>query len=111
MSEEEARYKGTIEPMLFPLAQADPEMFLTELAQAVLPVGGWAVYGAEHVARSLLGSSIFQHSSYIALMDASLSFLRASGVPPARLNGYEWNSWVDSGGTIDTWFPASAPGE
>jgi len=114
MSEEEARYKGTIEPMLFSLAQADPEMFLTELAQAVLPVGGWAAYGAEHLARSLLDSSVFQHPSYIALMDASLNFLRTSGVPPTRLNTYEWMHWVASGGTSDTWFlqrPTSAPGE
>lgn len=113
-SEDEARAMGSIEPKLFPFASTDPEGFLVALAEAVLPVGGWAAYGAERIIWSLLGQSFSQRPLYKAIMSSSLEFLRTNGVPPMRLNDYEWNHWLDSGGTIDTWIsrrPIPSPEE
>ena len=104
-SEDDARDIGSLEPELYPFASADPDGFLVALAEAVLPVGGWAAYGAERIIRSLLGPSVSQHPSYNAIMSASLAFLRTNGVPPMRLNDYEWGYWSANGGTIDTWLP------
>jgi hypothetical protein len=93
---------------LQPFAEADPDGFLVALAEAVLPVGGWAVYGASCTLWECFGSKIdilHQHSSYNAIMNAALAFLRANGVPPMMVKGYEWDHWVNNGGTSDTWIP------
>lgn len=47
--------------------------------------------------------SFGQHPSYIAIMDASLEFLRTSGVPSVLLNGREEIYWKAMGKTMDTW--------
>lgn len=86
---------------------ADPTGFVVALAEAVLPVGSWALCGAGRTLSDRLSSSesVLQHPSYHAIMTASLEFLRASGVGSGSLTGYEWKHWLDSGGTIDTWLP------
>ena len=38
-------------------------------------------------------------------MTAPIEFLRANGVPPMMVKGYQWEYWIDSGGTADTWIP------
>lgn len=90
---------------LLPLASADPDGFLVALARAVLQVGGWAVVGASRTIFEVISSpdSFGQHPSYIALMDTSLEFLRASGVPSVLLNGREEIYWKAMGKTMDTW--------
>lgn len=90
---------------LLPFASADPDGFLVALARAVLPVGGWAVVGASRTIFEVISSpdSFGQHPSYIAIMDASLEFLRTSGVPSVLLNGREEIYWKASGKTMDTW--------
>lgn len=92
---------------LSPFASADPDGFLVALAGAVLPIGGWSVYGASRTIWEFLSSStsVHQHPSYNAIMKAAIDFLRSNGVPPMMVRGYEWNYWLDSGGTIDTWVP------
>ncbi len=92
---------------LYPLASANPDGFLVALAEAVLPVGGWAVYGASRTTWELLSSSASarQHPSYNAIMNAALEFLRTNGVSLAMLRGYEREHWLASGGTINTWEP------
>jgi hypothetical protein len=93
---------------LQPFAETDPAGFLVALAEAVLPVGGWAVYGASCTLWDCFGSKIDifrQHSSYNAIMNASIEFLRANGVPPMMVRGYEWQHWVNNDGTSDTWVP------
>lgn len=92
---------------LYSFASTDPDSFLVALAEAVLPVGGLAVYGASRTSWELLSPSasspVRQHPAYNAIMDAAIEFLRANGVPPIRVRGYEWDHWLDSGGTTDTW--------
>ena len=90
---------------LYPFASADPDGFLTALADAVLPVRGWAVYGASRLIWELLSSSPEgrQHPLYKAIMSAALEFLRTQGVSIGMLRGYEREHWLVSGGTMDTW--------
>lgn len=97
-------------------ANANPEGFLVALADTVVPIGGWAVYGASRTIWELFSSNedFLQHPAYSAIMDAAIGFLRASGVPPMNVRGYEWNHWLDQGGTIDTWIlrrPTPSPDE
>lgn len=98
---------GELAGQVFPVARADPESFLVALANAVVPVGGWAVYGASRLlwdALSLTGE-FDQNPSYNAIMDAGIEFLRANRVPIASVSGYEWQHWVARGGTRETWLP------
>jgi len=90
---------------VIPFAEADPNGFLIALAEAVLPVGGWAVYGASRTIWECFSSKevIRQHPSYKAIMSAALEFLRTSGVRLGDLRPYEREYWLASGGTIDTW--------
>lgn len=94
---------------LYPVASADPDGFMVALAEVVLPVGGWAIYGASRTIWELLSSSnsasIRQHSSYKAIMNAALEFLRTKGRSFMMLRPYEQDHWMASGGTRDTWMP------
>lgn len=90
---------------LQPFASTDPSGFMAALAKAMLPVGGWAVYGAAHTILDLISPPPEHDPSYNAIMNASLAFLHASGVPAMKLNGYEWQHWVTNGGTHDSWAP------
>lgn len=90
---------------LYPFASTDPDGFLTALADAVLLVRGWAVYGASRLIWELLSSSPEgrQHPLYKAIMSTALEFLRTQGVSLGMLRGYEREHWLASGGTMDTW--------
>ena len=87
---------------LLPTATADSASFLRELADAVTPVGGWAVYGGSHLVKELLGGDL-NDDSYHAMMSASLDFLRGLGVPAMRLNGYESRFWREHKGRTEPW--------
>lgn len=89
---------------LRPFATEDPEGFLVALAAAVLPVGGWAVYGASRTTFEFV-SSLEQHPTYKTILSAAVEFLRSNGVPPMRVRGYEWAHWIASGGDNTTWLP------
>lgn len=88
-------------------ATEDPEGFLAALAEAVLPIGDWAVFGAGRTIWDFLSpnrnSSILQHPAYNAIMNASLEFLRTIGGSQEHVTGYEWQHWVANGGTHETW--------
>lgn len=90
-----------------PFASANPEGFVNALAATVLPVGGWAVYGASRTLWELFSSqeSVRQHPASLAIMDAAIAFLRANRVSPRDVRGYEWEHWLARGGTRDTWLP------
>lgn len=85
-------------------AREDPPGFLAALAAAVLPVGGWAVFGAERTMWNLISSPNREDPSYNAIMDASLAFLRTIEGSKGCVTGYEWEHWVDSGGTHENWY-------
>ena len=92
-----------------PLARADPDAFVTSLAAAVLPVGGWAVYGAAHTGYNLLETG-FDHPEFDRLQSASLQFLRERGVPKSRVTGDEWQFWLSHQGKTEPWLVgAQAP--
>jgi hypothetical protein len=90
---------------LYSFASTDPDTFLTALADAVVPSGGWAAYGASHAVWDLVHPRLEDHAAYNAIVNTSLKFLRESGVPPMFLIGYEWKHWVALGGTNETWLP------
>lgn len=104
-SGEQGEEQGRMMIDLYSFASAEPERFIADLADAVLPVGGWAVYGASRTVWELVTSPDKQHPAYKAIMDGAIAFLRSNGLPPMRVRGYEWDYWLDSGGTRDTWLP------
>jgi hypothetical protein len=79
---------GTLENDMRQLAQADSDAFVSSIAAAVLPHGGWAVYGGAHMVMSVVGGAP-NHPAFDELMAASLEFLAASGVPTIHLTPYE----------------------
>ncbi len=96
---------------LMPLAQADQARFLRHLAAALLPAGGWAVYGGERLVKELFRGDL-DDPSYHAMMSAALAFLRSQGVPLMRLNGYEKSFWHSTQGQTEEWLlsrPAPDP--
>jgi hypothetical protein len=95
-------WSATQQPLLG-LARSDPARFMSVLAEAVLPHGGFAVYGAEHTMVNLLSDPDRQNPAYVALMDGAIEFLRSNGVPPNRVTGGEWQHWIGRGGTSSTW--------
>lgn len=97
-----------IEADLYPVAQTDPDAFVTALATATLPVGGWAVFGAARLIRELLGHE-FSHPASDEIREAGLQWLRDNGVP-ARLfvAPVDWKFWLDHGGKTEPWLPRRA---
>jgi hypothetical protein len=96
------------EDIIAPLAlnaKDHPAEFLRQLAAAVLPVGGWAVYGGAHLVTELFSAEYRDHS-YEAMMAAALDFLRSLGVPALATNGYEWSFWQRTKGRTEPWLPA-----
>lgn len=94
---------------LLAFARADPDGFTAVLARAVLPVGGWAATGAERTVWNLLPPESRRGPAYEALLDATVEFLRQSGLPPARTISSHWEHWVSRGGTVETWLPIIEP--
>ena len=105
--EDEAQAMGQLTGKLYSIGTNNPQGFLAALADAVLPVGGWAVYGASHMLWEIFSSSvsaeILQNTAYIAINTASIDFLRTSGVTTMWVTGYEWDHWYAMGGTAETW--------
>jgi hypothetical protein len=77
---------------LYPLASVDPDRFISELAAAVLPVGGWAVYGGERCVRDLLNTQT-RHPGFVAMIDAAITFLQGQGYGMMHVAPYEYDVW------------------
>ncbi len=92
-----------LDPM-YQLYQADQDTFLMTLAAVAEQHGGWVSYGAERLMIDVADVDM-EHPAYNRVMNASLGFLRACGVPPMKVTGTEWQSWLASGGTSETWVP------
>lgn len=88
-------------PFLAP-AQADSDAFITDLAAAVLPEGGWAAYGAHRTIASLLSPET-RHPDYDRIRSVALRFLRSNGVSIDHLNDYEQSFWRENDGRLDPW--------
>jgi hypothetical protein len=93
---------------LLPHARQRPAEFLRQLADAVVPAGGWAVYGGQRWVTELLPDDLDDLSQH-RMLDAALDFLRGLGVPPARLSVAECalDEHARAGGAVATG-PAAA---
>ncbi|MFE6486446.1 hypothetical protein ACFVGN_26425 [Streptomyces sp. NPDC057757] len=73
-------------------AGSDPEGFADELAEAVGPAGGFALFGAARTIWSLVGSD-FRSPSYDGVRMAALEYFRSNGVPSSRLSSDDLRFW------------------
>jgi len=87
---------------LLEFAQSDAERFVTELVRAVLPVGGFAFFGAARTIWNLLGPD-FRHPGYDTVRMAALQFFRANGVPNSRLSANDWQFWLRNRAQDEPW--------
>ncbi|MEU7099743.1 hypothetical protein AB0A66_15655 [Streptomyces longwoodensis] len=86
---------GELQAPFLPFAQSDPDGFARALAVAVLPAGGFALFGAARTVWNLVGSD-FDSPAYHAVRMAALEFFRANGVPSNRLSADDWRFWQEN---------------
>ncbi|MGH3158188.1 MAG: hypothetical protein ACRDNF_16650 [Streptosporangiaceae bacterium] len=107
--EERWRWSSSFHEFVLPMVErykADPDGFLTALADLAEEHGGWVAYGAERIMMEVSDNGNPKHPAYKRIMEASLRFLRSSGVPPMCATTYEWTYWeVSLGGDKETWVP------
>ncbi|ONI48738.1 MULTISPECIES: hypothetical protein [unclassified Streptomyces] len=102
---------GELQEPFLPFAESDPGGFARELANAVLPAGGFALFGAARTMWNLIGSD-FDDPAYRSVRTAALEFFRANGVPAGRLPTDDWLFWRKN--HSEPWLagsPPPAPGE
>lgn len=86
------RVNMLIYQQLYPTAQANPDRFVTDLAKAVLPAGGWAVYGGQRCVRDLISSQA-RYPDYVTMVDAAMQFLRNQGYGLMHVAPIEEQLW------------------
>lgn len=72
-----------------------------QLGAAVLPAGGWAVYGASRCLREL-GTQDEDGRAYGEIWDAGLEFLHGTGASWEQLSFYDQQRWIRRHGP-DSW--------
>jgi hypothetical protein len=88
-------------------ARAAPDAYAHEVLALAPPPSSWATYGA---GRSTWGMLNLPRTPAVAsLLDTSIGFLSAHGLPPKNVTGVEWSRWIESGGTNDSWLPIRTP--
>jgi hypothetical protein len=102
-----AVFQATQEPLLNAVRD-NPQEFITALADACVPVGGWAAYGADRTVVNLIDSTP-GGEDWFRILDASIRFLRSNFVPPMRVPPYAWERFLDQGGTGNTWLELRTP--
>jgi hypothetical protein len=78
---------------LYPIASADGDAFIAGLAAAVLPVGGWAVFGGQRAVRDLTGDRRPNHPGYVSMLDAAIRFVISQGYGPHQMAITEREEW------------------
>lgn len=91
-----------IEVALYMLAQPDHDAFISAVAAVALPAGGWAVYGGTRAVWNSVGTDV-QHPDYLAMLDASIEFIRRQGYGQMHLAGYEMDRWAATRGQTEAW--------
>lgn len=86
---------GELQAPFLPFAQSDPEGFTRALAEAVLPAGGFALFGAARTVWNLVGSD-FSSPAHDAVRMAALEFFRDNGVPSGRLSADDRRFWQEN---------------
>jgi hypothetical protein len=90
------------------LSQGEQEGYVDALAEAVLPLGGWAVLGAA----DLVVKAVFEpedRPSYVGLLLAALELKRAVRVSDIALSMYEKDFWQQHNPGRDWLEPKSPP--
>lgn len=93
-----------------PAGRADPPRLVSSLAVACLPVGGWAVFGAERVVSAVLGPCPAL-PDWHRLADAAIEVLQAHYVRWVRVPDTLWERYLARGGSIREWLPFQPPPE
>jgi len=73
-------------------ARAEPEEYVVALAEVVVPVGGWALYGAAELALDVMDHDL-DNPAYRALFVGGLDVRRKAGVPWVMLNSFDHVYW------------------
>jgi len=81
--------------------------WVTALSEEVLPVGGWAVYGASEVVMKVMGHPVGL-PAYCAILDASLELQRDAGVWESQMSPNEVIYWKERH-PEEIWLPRREP--
>lgn len=84
---------------LYRIWEADPHRCYRELADAVIPIGGWTLYGASRALWEV--DSSLDHPPGIHL--EAMEFLRGRNVPQAMLSSWQIELWNQHRGPVAHW--------
>ena len=76
-------------------ARAEPQAYVDALAEVIVPVSGWAVYGAAELALDVMHHDL-DNSSYRALFVEGLDVRRKAEVPWVMLNSFDHAYWSEA---------------
>lgn len=93
---------------MYQLGQDDRQGFLADLAALVVPVGGWASYGALRLLWEVFSTDL-ELPDFDAIALAGLQFLRSHGVPTSRVSPYELGIWHRLQGDETPWLVGRPP--
>lgn len=65
---------GLDEYELYTIAQANPDGFISAVADVALPAGGWAAYGGARAVWNAVGTNS-SHPGYLAMLDVAIDFV------------------------------------
>jgi hypothetical protein len=88
-------------------ARAEPEKYVAALAEVIVPVGGWALYGAAELALDVMNHDL-DNSAYRALFVGGLDVRRKAGVPWVMLNSFDQVYW-EQAHPDEPWLPERQP--
>lgn len=83
---------GPWETLLRSMPTDEQRAWISALSDVVVPVGGWASYGAEDTVMKAMGNPV-DLPAYCAILDAALGFQRSAGVWEAQLSPNEIIYW------------------
>jgi hypothetical protein len=97
-SDADVREAGELTVSLYHIGQAvGSEVFIRELAAAVIPAGEWAAFGGERMVMEVFGGDTVD-PNYHAMLAVAVPFIRRmSGGTMMRMNGYETKFWFEHG--------------
>ncbi len=88
-------------------ARANPQPYVDALAEIIVPVGGWAVYGAAEFALDIMHHEL-DNPSYRALFVGGLEARRQAQVPWVMLNSFDHVFWQEAH-PDEPWLPERQP--
>ncbi len=86
----------------------DQRAWVAALSDVIVPLGGWAAYGAEETVMKAMAHPI-DLPAYRAILDASLEFQRSSGIWESQLSPDERIYWSDQHPGEPWMVPAAPP--